>query len=191
MRSVTQRVSVKRRVSVTQSGSIPLNGRRSGISAPRRTAAMVSIGLALTLTLAACTGGTDTAPPASPAATSPSTEADAAQPTAEPAPTLQPEASAADNQAFFDLAAATRAGVDGRAFVDALVANGFDKTQMEVTFDRTHVDLAADTIQFSVRFNGECLIGQDGPASGGYHSAVTPLLSSGTCLVGTTRQIDW
>ncbi len=152
---------------------------------------MVSIGLALTLTLAACTAGTDTAPPASPAATSPATEADAAQPTAEPAPTLQPETSAADNQAFFDLAAATRAGVDGRAFVDALVAHGFDKTQMEVTFDRTHVDLAADTIQFSVRFNGECLIGQDGPASGGYHSAVTPLLASGTCLVGTTRQIDW
>ena len=164
-------------------------GRGGKITAPRRTAAV--LGLALTLALTACTSGTDTGPAASPSAAAPSTDADAAQPTAAPAPPLQPEASAADNQAFFDLAAATRAGVDGRSYVDALIEHGFDKTQMEVTFDRTHVDLAADTIQFSVRFNGECLIGQDGPASGGYRSAVTPLLASGTCLVGTTRQIDW
>ena len=63
---------------------------------------------------------------------------------------------------------------------------------MQVTPDRTAVDLQADTIQFSVLFNGECLIGQYGPASGGYHSigrraarAREPVCS------GETRPIDW
>jgi hypothetical protein len=37
----------------------------------------------------------------------------------------------------------------------------------------------------------ECLIGQNGPASDGFHSVVAPLLSTGLCLVGTTRPIDW
>lgn len=62
---------------------------------------------------------------------------------------------------------------------------------MEVTFDRTAVDLEADSIQFSVRLHGECLIGQVGPDGDGYHSIVAPLLGSGTCLIGATRQIDW
>ena len=62
---------------------------------------------------------------------------------------------------------------------------------MEVTFDRTQADLAADSIQFSVRVHGECLIGQNGPAAGGYHSIVADVLGSDTCLVGSTRQIDW
>ncbi len=43
---------------------------------------------------------------------------------------------------------------------------------MQVTADRTTVDLQADSVQFAVLFEGECLVGQYGPASGGYHSAV-------------------
>jgi hypothetical protein len=62
---------------------------------------------------------------------------------------------------------------------------------MEVTFDATAADLAADSIQFAVRFKGECLIGQAGPASGGYHSVIAAQLATGRCLVGSTRQIDW
>lgn len=120
-----------------------------------------------------------------------------ATPTAEPAPepTLAPGLSASENLDYFDyvsrgvLRADKAAG--GRAFVDALIAGGFDKTEMEVTFDRTNVDLAADSIQFSVRVNGDCLIGQNGPATDGYHSMVAGILGSGTCLVGSTRQIDW
>ncbi len=115
--------------------------------------------------------------------------------TAEPVPTLRPQLSASANLAYFDFIAsgvlAANPAADGRSFIDALVVGGFDKTQMEVTFDRTVIDLAADSIQFAVRFNGKCLIGQYGPASGGYHSTVAPILGTGTCLVGSTRQIDW
>jgi hypothetical protein len=53
------------------------------------------------------------------------------------------------------------------------------------------VDLPADSVQFAVLFAGDCLIGQYGPASGGYHSAVGPALATGGCLVGETRPIDW
>ena len=57
-------------------------------------------------------------------------------------------------------------------------------------------DAALSTDVFSsnlvaVLFQGECLIGQYGPASGGYHSAVRPALGTGGCLVGQTRPIDW
>ncbi|GAA3868865.1 hypothetical protein GCM10022381_10250 [Leifsonia kafniensis] len=118
-------------------------------------------------------------------------------PTATPTavPTLDPAGDAKANLAFFDhvsmgvLAANAEAG--GADFINALSANGFDKTQMQVTFDRTAVDLAADSIQFSVRINDQCLIGQNGPATQGYHSMVAPILATGMCLVGTTRQIDW
>ena len=110
-------------------------------------------------------------------------------------PTLRPELSADENLAYFDsvnlgvVAANSAAG--GRDFIDALVAAGFDRSQMEVTADRTTVDLEADSVQFAVLFHGECFVGQYGPASGGYHSAVRPALGTGGCLVGQTRPIDW
>ncbi|TFD55306.1 hypothetical protein E3T55_01870 [Cryobacterium frigoriphilum] len=150
------------------------------------TTLSVGVALGLSLTLAACTNSAP-APTEAPAVT------ESASPTATAAPALvlDPDASAAANLAYFDSVASAVTAIDGRSYVDALTAAGFDKTQMEVTFDRTEVDLAADTIQFAVRFNGECLLGQNGPASGGYHSAVTAPLASGTCLVGTTRSIDW
>ena len=119
----------------------------------------------------------------------------AATPTPPPAPTLRPAEGAAANLPFFDQVASgvvsANAAAGGRDFIDALVAGGFDKSRMEVTFDETSVALAADSIQFAVRFEGECLIGQNGPATGGYHGAVFPMLASETCLVGATRQIDW
>jgi hypothetical protein len=103
--------------------------------------------------------------------------------------------SAGENLAYFDATAATALATDpeagGKAIIDALAAGGFDKAQTEVTFDQTPTDLDADSIQFAVQFNGECLIGQMGPASKGYHSMVAPILGTGTCLVGATRQIDW
>ncbi|MFC5928480.1 hypothetical protein D6T64_20905 [Cryobacterium melibiosiphilum] len=166
-------------------------GSHLGRSAPSRavaSATRVGVAVGLVLILAACTN------PAPAPSSSPS-ETDSVAPTTTetpaPALALQPAASAADNQAYFDSVASTVTTIDGRSFVDALTAAGFDKTQMEVTFDRTDADLAADTIQFAIRFNGECLLGQNGPASGGYHSAVSALLGSGTCLLGTTRSIDW
>ena len=77
----------------------------------------------------------------------------------------------------------------GRAIIDHLVAAGFDKAGMELTPDTTAVGLDADNVQFSVRMNGSCLIGQAGNV--GFHSLAAPMLATGTCLVGKTRAIDW
>lgn len=150
-------------------------------------AALVVFG---SLGLSACT----TAPVEQPTKAPTPTEA-AAQEAPPVALVLAPEKSAADNLEYFTSVAGTVVEADsnagGRAFVDALVVGGFDRAAMQVTADTTSVDLAADSVQFSVAFNGECLVGQYGPASGGVQSMVAPLLGTGTCLVGATRQIDW
>ncbi len=167
---------------------------------PRRAGRRVSLCLfsaaaaSLILALAACTPAmptpivpTPTVPPTAPAAPS-QTEAPAAE------LALLPDGSASDNLGYFDSIAAavlaTNPSAGGEAFINALVAGGFTKADMEVSFDRTSVDLAADSVPWAIRFNGECLLGQFGPSSGGYHSAVTPILSTGSCLLGATRPID-
>ena len=156
-----------------------------------RIAVSALAGAALVVALAACTG----TPPGQPSASaSPSTPA-TVRPTPSAPPTLSPQLSAAENLPYFDsvntAVVAGKADAGGRDFIDALVAAGFDKSQMEVTADRTSVDLQADSVQFAVLFQGECLVGQYGPASGGYHGAVRPPLGTGGCLVGETRPIDW
>ncbi|MEV1129391.1 hypothetical protein [Agromyces sp. NPDC049794] len=118
-----------------------------------------------------------------------------ATPAPSPPPTLRPTLAAGENRAYFDAVnlavVAANPSAGGRDFIDALVAAGFDKSQMEVTADRTTVDLEADSVQFAVLFQGECLIGQYGSGSGGYQSALQPPLGTGGCLVGDTRPIDW
>jgi hypothetical protein len=156
-----------------------------------RVAVSALAGAALVVGLAACSAS----PPAQPSASaSPSTPA-TTRPTPSAPPTLNPQLSASENLPYFDsvnvAVVAANAEAGGRDFIDALVAAGFDKAQMQVTADRTTVDLQADSVQFSVLFQGECLVGQYGPASGGYHSAVRPPLGTGGCLVGDTRPIDW
>lgn len=138
----------------------------------------------LTFTLAGCVE----TPTPTPTPTSTSGE------TAAPVdPEIDLEGSADDNRAYFDevngeLIAAGGA-LDGRAFIDNLVAAGYPKVDMEVTPDRTAINGAADNIQFSIRLNGTCLIGQYGNI--GYASTTADLLSTGRCLVGQTRPIDW
>jgi hypothetical protein len=157
------------------------------------TAVLVFAGAAIVVGVAGCT--------ASPAPTPTPTPEPRPTPTGSAAPpsavvsTLRPELSAGENLAYFDsvnlVVVAGNPEAGGRDFIDALVNAGFDKSQMEVTADRTTVDLQADSVQFAVLFQGECLVGQYGPASGGYHSAVRPALGTGGCLVGQTRPIDW
>ncbi|GAA2013558.1 DUF6993 domain-containing protein [Microbacterium ulmi] len=81
--------------------------------------------------------------------------------------------------------------VQGRAYVDALVAAGFDKSAMQLTPDESTVGNPAESIQFSIRWGSECLIGQVGPATGAPFTTIVPGLEGGTCLVGRTRPIDW
>lgn len=123
-----------------------------------------------------------------------SASSEAPTPTPTVAPTFSPTAGSAGNKVFFDYVnqatIAQNGDADGRTFVDALVAGGFDRASMELTPDRTAVDLEADSIQFSVRFEDGCLIGQHGAVTG-YVSQSRAVLSTGRCLIGETRPIDW
>lgn len=119
---------------------------------------------------------------------------------ATPSPTatsasLVPGGTAEDNLPYFrQVVDAVWNGPDraaGRAYVDALVAAGFDKSAMQVTPDSTPIGNPVESLQFSVRWGDECLIGQVGPATGEAVAVVMPGLDGGGCLIGQTRQIDW
>ncbi|MFB7891292.1 hypothetical protein ACFC1I_03725 [Microbacterium sp. NPDC056044] len=160
-----------------------------------RRATVVIAAFALIGALTACTPGepestptptttaTDGAPSASPTPTTPA------------APALVPDGTAEDNLPLFSAVTAavwaTDARVTGRAYVDALTAAGFDKAAMQVTDDTSTVGNPAESIQFSVRWGDQCLIGQVGPATGEPVAVVMPVLAEGNCLVGQTRPIDW
>ncbi|MBN9607052.1 MAG: hypothetical protein J0G30_10615 [Actinomycetales bacterium] len=158
----------------------------------RRSIAAVALA-ASAATIALALAGCVESPAPEPTTTRPSSTAPPASPAPTAPPTYDPEGSAADNQAYFDHViaelVATNPNPKGRDLIDALVNGGFDKSAMEVTPDETSVRLDADAIQFSVRIGDDCLIGDWG--GGTASSTVLPVLPTGTCLVGTTRPIDW
>lgn len=148
---------------------------------PRAIASAVV--LAGTLVLTGCSSG-------DPQPTTPATEV--ATPSA--APVFVPGGTAEQNKPWFDhinqQTLAQNEKASSREMVDALVVAGFDKTAMQVTFDSTSTDLEADYIIVSVRIGEQCLVGQRSPR--GYHSEIVPpVASTGTCLLGQTRPIDW
>jgi hypothetical protein len=157
----------------------------------RVTRAFAAPVLAAALVLSACT---QSPAPTAPAPAAPSAPADAATPPAEPtiAP-VDPDGTASDNLPAFEAAASAVVAADpnaeGRDLVDALVAAGFPKERMEVTADRTPLGNSVDSILVSVRMADACLIGQR--AQDGFTAHAEPALSSGRCLVGQTRAIDW
>jgi hypothetical protein len=108
---------------------------------------------------------------------------------------LVPDGTAEENLTLFSAVVAgvwaTPQQATGQAYVDALVAAGFDKGAMQLTPDQSTVGNPAESIQFSVRWGQECLIGQVGPATGAPVIVVVPALAEGTCLIGDTRPIDW
>jgi hypothetical protein len=108
---------------------------------------------------------------------------------------LHPDGTAEENLPFFTsvtlTVAATPDNVHGRAYIDALVAAGFDKSAMQLTPDESTVGNPAESIQFSVRWGEQCLVGQVGPSTGSPVTVVVPVLAEGTCLIGETRPIDW
>jgi len=155
-----------------------------GTDARSRAVVVVALSATLVTGLTACVSGPPMPTPApftpSPGATAPSE------------PEINLAGTAAENQPYFDqvnIATVQAGGRDGRAFIDALVAAGYPKDQMEVTPDRTSINAQADNYQFSVKLNGTCLIGQYGVSS--YASFTGPVLADGHCLVGNTRPIDW
>ncbi len=112
-----------------------------------------------------------------------------------PTPTPTPTTAAQGRKKAFSDVVAQVWGTDdrmtGRAYIDALVAAGFDKAQMQITPDKTSIGGAVDSIQFSVRLGDECLVGQVGDAIGDPVVAILPGLATGGCLVGDTRPITW
>jgi len=158
--------------------------RRRGI-ASRAALPIVAIAIAA-VALTGCVPGT---PAPTKTAAAPTGSASATP----EVPTIDLVGTAGQNQAFFDAVnqklIAAGGDLGGRPFIDNLVKAGYPKITMEVTPDRTSVNLAADNIQFSIRFGTTCLIGQYGNV--GYSSTVTKVLGTGRCLVGTTRPIDW
>ena len=147
-----------------------------------------SVGALLVFALAACTGAPGDEPTR--ASASPSASA---TPTPAPDAVLIPTGDAEANLPYFDLVnrrlLAKVPTPNGQQLIENLVTAGFAKADMEVTPDTTVGDEAAGSIQFSVRANGTCLIGQTGEA--GYNAVAAPLLGTGKCLVGNTRPIDF
>lgn len=148
-------------------------------------------GLALTVSVAACSSlpGSDTSKPAEP---EPTSTAD----TGEEEPlVLLPDGTAEENLAFFRATAnsvwESESDWSGQAYVDALVAAGFDKAAMQVTEDESTVGNRAESLQFSVKWKEECLVGQVGPSTGALVTKVLPPVEDGVCLIGVTREINW
>ena len=151
--------------------------------------------VALVGVLTACSPGAPEATPTPTATPTDGAPSPSATPTTPAEPTLVPDGTADDNLPLFSSVTAavwaTDARVTGRAYIDALTAAGFDKAAMQVTQDLSTVGNPAESIQFSVRWNDQCLIGQVGPATGDPVTVVVPVLAEGNCLVGQTRPIDW
>lgn len=160
---------------------------------PRPVAALA---LAAVLALAGCTTSEPPRPSeTATSATTPSPVESAPAPSPTVAPTPVATGSADDNLPLFtQITRDVWGGPDqasGRAYVDALVAAGFDKAAIQVTPDQTTIGNPADSIEFSVRWGEDCLVGQVGPAISDPVATVLPGLSTGGCLIGQTRAIDW
>jgi hypothetical protein len=152
-------------------------------------AGLVGVALVAVLALAGCVPWAPTPVPTETAAVPSSGPTS----TAPAVPVLVEGGTAKENQPYFDkvnLEYFTANGTgSSKGIVDSLVTAGFRKQDIEVTPDRTSIDLQADSIVVSVRLKGECLIG-DFQASG-LKSIVAPLLGTGGCLIGKTLTIDW
>jgi len=152
------------------------------VSRTRPLVVRAGAALLVVLALSGCTTGAGPAPAPSSAAPEPGAE-----------PTLTDASTGAEALAYFDVVVRRHldggGASDGRSMVDALVAAGFDKSAMQVTSDATSIGRAADSVQFSVLRGTDCLVGQVGGV--GFSSQLAPALDGGSCLVGTTRAIDW
>jgi hypothetical protein len=101
--------------------------------------------------------------------------------------------SALENQPYIDFVISQ--ALDGQGsqraglgVVEALVAAGFSQEFMELTPDRSLIELPVDSTSVAIQIGEECVIGQWG--TDWYVSAVEPVLATGTCLLGETISLD-
>lgn len=159
-----------------------------------RTAGVASLALISAVVLAACTSGPSTDDGSASSAASPTSGPTSAPSGTEAVPDYSPDLSSAQAHLLVDRTIkdllAKNDNPDGRTVIDSLVAAGFSKKAMELTPDTTSIGRTVDSIEFSVLWKGKvCLLGQVGTA--GFSGGIAPVLSTGKCLVGTTRAIDW
>lgn len=163
-----------------------------GLSSGRRGVS-IAAAVGVVVLLSACTTATPDQDPAPTSSTS-SSGSVAATPSASATPVaLDPLGSARDNLDYFESVMKpffdANPNAKGKAIINHLATAGFSKDRMEVTPDKTAVGLDADNIEFSVKINKTCLVGQTGIVK--FQAFAAPLLASNTCLIGKTRAIDW
>ena len=148
---------------------------------------------ALTVALLAGCSGEPTPAPARTATSVPAPGASPSGAATPAAPQFYPDGTAKGNKPYFDsinsALIARNPSAGGKDVIDALVAAGFDKANMQLTPDKTTIGRNVDSVLFSVRIGTECLLGQFSGSE--YTSSVQAALKSGACLVGRTRPIDW
>lgn len=112
-------------------------------------------------------------------------------------PTLVPGGTADENLAFFTEVIREYADGDktikGEPVSRAVIDAGFDKTLMQVSFDRSETGLEADNIFVSVLFGEGCLIGQIVTADRSFATESAPAVGpeNNVCLIGETAAITW
>jgi hypothetical protein len=154
----------------------------------RRAALALSSASVVALALAGCMAPTTSGHPSAVPTPSPGS-------TNSSIPVYNAKGTAQQNLAYFRLVGHAlldnnpSANAHGETIVNWFVAHGFNKADMEVTPDKTSIGLAAWNIEFSVKINNGCIIGQAGNV--GFQSFVGPVLSTGKCLIGQTRPITW
>jgi hypothetical protein len=116
----------------------------------------------------------------------------ATEPAGDETPTYVEGGSAEDNLPYITwILGEAGAGVGLFGSLDAVAAleeAGFERSALEVTSDRTALELAAESITVSVLIQGDCAVAQW--SSDWLVSSVQPLLGSGTCLLGDTLSLD-
>ncbi|WP_367948839.1 hypothetical protein [Microbacterium sp. NC79] len=113
-------------------------------------------------------------------------------PTPDPAAVFVPGGTAEENLPIFTKVVldqwAAGSGTRSAAYIDALVATGFDLAAMETTASKTTLGNDVESLQFSVLIQGTCLVGQVGASTGDPVAVLLPELKDGGCLVAVTPQ---
>lgn len=154
--------------------------RRAGRSA------VVVAALAVSAALAGCSAAPS-------GGVSPAQSAWTVRPTAAPSGGTSTGGAAAEKKAQFDRAVESVLSTDpkatGQKVAAALEAAGFARSSVQFSASRTSADLAPGSVIVAAQVGSTCLIGQWGPAVGGYHSVVAPALGAGGCLVGAGTSV--
>jgi len=149
---------------------------------------IAAIFVALSFSLTACVQA-----PEGPKVSGPAPATEAPESPAE----FVPGGSAEENLPYFDATlrayAQSDAPLEGVPIVDAVVAAGFDKNNMQVSFDESKTGHTADSMYVAVRIDQSCLIGQLVAADRSYVAVTEPAVGpdKNVCLIGETRPIDW